>query len=174
MSSYKDICLELFNIPFNKYKTHKNKKIEIKSPYPDYELFCNILLGFEIISDLIKYSIWKNKEFFEKTIKEKKDLYEITVNLPKNQEELLILFKLYPWTIDELNTELYTIISLEHYELMYKLSKINKLLYFSIFEEDDQGQFILNCEDDVTELWVNIKLLVKKLLKCHIEIAKIK
>jgi hypothetical protein len=181
---YKETCLELFNIPFKKYKEKNEKEKSAKKsnnpePYHDYDVFYNIVDGFEILGNFLKYVVWYNKEKWQENldlfdIKSPQDLYDLEVKLPETLDDLEIIFKSYPYIIDDLNPEIYNIINLENYDLMYKLSKIKKFLYFNTFPEVDDAQYVLKCEDDSIELWTHLKLLVKKLMVHHLKLAKTK
>jgi hypothetical protein len=179
---YKSTCLELFNIPFKKYREKKQKEKtakDLENPYHDYDIFYNIVDGFEILGEFLKYAVWYNKDNWKNNvklfeIKSPQDLYELEVKLPETIDELELIFKSYPYIIDDLNPEIYNIINLENYDLMYKLSKIKKFLYFNTFPEVDDAQYVLKCEDDSIELWTHLKLLVKKLMVHHLKLAKTK
>lgn len=184
--NYKTTCVELFNVPFGKYKKIINEDVKIKNLNDmvcnDYSVFCNIKSGLEILSDLIKYSIfsgspdWDNDSvkhiFLYNEIKTTEDVIQLNVKMPQTIDNMLLLFNSYPWCINDLNPELFTVINLENYELMTKLSLIDQSLYFSTFPEESDAVALTLCKDDTVELWVNIKTLVKKLLKRHIKIAK--
>ena len=182
ISKYKECCLELFNIPFRKYKKwkHQDKKIKQVSAqsYPDYDIFCDMKLGLEIMADLIKYAVWRNKEKWgclidEYKITTEKELLETKLSLPKTPDNLVFIYQKYKWTLDDLNPEVYKIISLENYELMGRLNNINQLFYFNTFPEMDDVQPVLDCENDTIEMWVLLDILLRKLMKHHIEIARL-
>jgi hypothetical protein len=59
---------------------------------------------------------------------------------------------------------------MDGYGLLLKINNINRMLYFSTFEED--GIPIMEAETDIVELWMQVKKMVKKFLKHHIELAK--
>jgi hypothetical protein len=180
--TYKKACMELFNIPFKRYKEYSTQDQKIKDmnkqQYLDYDIFCDIHTGFDILKDLIKYRIWCEQEKWDflcinQDVKSTRELLDLNYLLPKSDKDLLMLFNTYPWVLDEFNEELFNIISLDTYELMLKLYGVNRLLYFNTFPESDDAAPILECESDVIELIVIVKCLVKKMLKHHIRIAKI-
>jgi hypothetical protein len=178
---YKEGCLDIFKSLLDKYKKYKHQDKQQKNmteqAYEDYGIFIGIKTGMEILSEIIKYSIWRKAEEWEKMLTENKinsieDLREISIILPNTERNLLFIYEKYPWTIDDLSPELFTIVSMENYELMIKLSKFNQLLYFNIFPEVGDTEPIIICKDNMIELWVNIDALVKKLMHHHIAIAK--
>lgn len=182
VDKYKEHCLELFNIPFRKFKKWKHQDKQIKQvsaqSYPDYDIFCDLKLGLEIIADLIKYAIWRNKREWPRLIDEykitnEKELFEIKLSLPKTQDNLVFIYQQYNWTLDDLNPEIYKIISLDNYVLMCRLNNINQLFYFNTFPEIDDVKPVLDCENDTIEMLVIIDILIRKLMKHHIEIARL-
>jgi hypothetical protein len=179
---YKPTCLELFNIPFRKYKNknHKEKSAkDLANPHRDYDIFCDIIDGLEIVGELIKYAVWYDYETWNERldlfeIETPQELYELETILPKNIDDLEIICKSYPWVINDLSPEIYNILNLENYELMCKLFQVKKFLYFNTFPELEDATIVLNCEDDTIELWLHIKTLVKKLMVHHLKLAKTK
>lgn len=180
--TYKSACIELFNKAFNAYKQHNNQDQKVRSigreQYPDYEIFCDISTGIEILRGFIGYAVWRHLSNWDELCKQHsittvQQLLDSEIKIPQNDNELIALFTAYPWAIDDLHVELFSIINLDTFEFMLKLCKINKLLYFNTFPEPEDAEPILECEKDTMELWVIIKTLAKKLLKYHIEIAKI-
>lgn len=180
--TYKSACLELFDVPFKKYKHQlqkDNKEKQIATPVRDYDIFCDMQVGLEIVAELIKYAVWRNQQIWTQqlaflNIKTTNELLNLEVKIPQTIDDLNIMFKTYPWTIDDLNPEIFHIINLPNFDLILKLSTLNKSLYFSVFAESKDADVVMQCENDVVEMWVNIKTLIKKLLRHHIEIAKLK
>jgi hypothetical protein len=135
-------------------------------------------LGLDIVADLIKYAIWRNKEEWPRLIDEygittEKELLEMKLTLPKTPDNLVYICQKYNWTLDDLNPEVFKIISLDNFELMCRLTKVNQLLYFNTFPEVDDVQPVLDCENDTIEMWVIVDMLLRKLMKHHIEIARL-
>ena len=180
--TYKAACMELFNVAFKKYKQHKNQDEKVRKigreQYPDYEIFCDIITYLQVLRELIKFSIWRHKSNWDTLlacykISTTQELLDMKFNMPNTYEDIITLFKTHPWTVDDLQEDLFKIVNLDNYEFMLRLSKVNQFLYFNTFPEPEDADPILECEEDTTELVVIVKGLVKKLLKHHIEIAKI-
>jgi len=179
--NYKDTCQKLFNILFEKYKKAINQNIETKKLIEmacgDYSVFCSIKRGFDILADLIKYSIFSNSVKWEDilmqhNIKSIDDLININIKLPKSTDDLILIFTAYPWCIDNLNPEIFEIINCHEYEFMMKLISINEFLYFSTFMEANDADVVLLCKEASIALWANIKTLIEKALAHHINISK--
>lgn len=173
--NFKATCIELFNTPFKLYKQVLNQDKDTKNIYgvvlDDHLIFQDIQNGMSIIVGMIKYAIFSSEDMWTSKSPLPSD---ISVKFPADIEKLTLLFKIYPWTIDYLNPEIFNIITLENFEMITMLSKINPNLYFSTFVEEEDAEPIKMCKDDVVAMWVNIKSVVKKLMKRHIQIAKMK
>ncbi len=183
--NYKTTCIDMFNAPFELYKKVLNQDKNVKNMYntilDDHLVFQDIYNGIHILIGMIKYAIFSSKDLWDSqnmaSILELNGVnnpIDIDVKLPKDTDHLLNLFRAYPWTLDYLNPELYDIISLENFELITMLSNIKPNLYFSTFVDEEDAMPVKVCKNDVVVMWVNIKAIVKKLLKHHVEIAKMR
>ncbi len=179
--SYKTCCLAVFKDAFEKYKksNEKKKKEEFKlieNVSKDRMIFDKILVNFDILNNMLKFCIISDKNNFTSFMQEVDpknidELITFKLNFPKSLENIIHLCYKYATSIDLIKEDLYDIINLENYEGLILLNKINPLLYYNIVEDTEMSEKIEFFEEDVIELSMLVKRLVKKMLKINITIA---
>lgn len=176
----REYCIKIFKLVLEQYKKDKEpptKESKLSETYtPDYLIFQKLQKTFMQLERLVKYVVVKNKEYYSKLLQdynlEEEDVYELdkmSINIPKNLDELVNLYATYPNAIDTINDELFEIINMENYPALIMLRKINILLYYSVISDEKEAEKILFFEDSVNEFADIVKSLIKKLLREHVE-----
>lgn len=164
----KNICISTFRTAFDLYKTIHQKKINPLQDFivKDYELYSSLIDHLKILSDLIKFCVLLHTEYY-------KSLKDVDLNryikLPKSIEELYTFFTIYPNCIDILRDDMFEFVSIEELDILFKISDINKLMYYSTIDVK-LATSIRKMENEIKEVNNLVTRLLKKILPIYLDL----
>lgn len=162
-----EIANKVFKEAFDLLKK-KTDKLE-EQLLEDHALFTKIQNGFKILAGMLKYAVISNEKYFSR-IKEAHDNIEtLEIPIPKNHEDIIKLYMIYPEALDDIKDELNDIVSIDGYEGLVLLSRVNPMLYYSFIGDDMFYEKIFLLEEDYNEFYIHLKSLTKKLLAKYIK-----
>jgi hypothetical protein len=176
--NYKDSNLYLFKNILNKFKNLNNKENDSVGQMQEFFLFNKVHKLFDILSDLTKFMIISNKKYYHSFVKEMDiksldDFDKLEINLLEDTNSILNMFAKYPDIIDLCNDELFQIISLKNYDGLLMLKRIKMQLFFNVFNNVDDYEKIAFFKESIINFELIIKMMIKKMIKINIEIAKL-
>ncbi len=178
MVTYKDFNVFVFKKALNVYKMWNERKVDDTFSF-NFILFEKIHKLFDIMGYLLIFAAASRPEYFDSVVRdlkigatERMEDVKLSTFIPKNRDDLLLYFTKYPLLIDELSDVLFGIINLENYEGLVVLNRMERNLYFSVFEtaEDDQKLDVFQYDTEL--FYQKLRPLVKHYLKVMIDISK--
>jgi hypothetical protein len=167
-------CADIFKPVFDLYKTNKKettKEQKLAENYtPDYVIFQKLHKSFNMLENLLKYVVLRQEKYYVKILEQFVTLSNLTVSIPKNNDELFSLYASYPEAIDQINDELYQIINIQHFEGLLVLRKLNPLLYYSVISDTETAERILFFENEIMQFCDLVNQITKKLLRDYIKL----
>jgi hypothetical protein len=178
MISYKKFNVFLFKKILDVYKSWDSQKVDNTFNF-NFVLFEKVHKLFDMLGYLLIFAASSQEEYYEgvahdlrlKDVSDTNDI-QLSTFIPKNRDDLLLYFTKYPALIDDLNDALFRMINLENYEGLVILNRMERTLYFTVFEtaEDDQQLDIF--EYDIALFYQILKPLIKKYLKTLVALSK--